>query len=40
MILFKKVDTGRNYYGYFGDDIKKYVFTRNSDIAIFWNCRI
>lgn len=33
--FIQKVDIGRNYYEYFGDDIKKYVFTRNSDIAIF-----
>ncbi|WP_300369470.1 hypothetical protein [Brachyspira sp.] len=31
----QKVDIGKNYYEYFGDDIKKYVFTRNSDVAIF-----
>ena len=33
--FIQKVDIGKNYYEYFGDDIKKYVFTRNSDIAIF-----
>ena len=33
--FIQKVDIGKNYYEYFGDDIKKYVFTRNADIAIF-----
>lgn len=31
----QKVDIGKNYYEYSGDDIKKYVFTRNTDVAIF-----
>ena len=31
----QKVDIGKNYYEYLGDDIKKYVFTRDSDVAIF-----
>lgn len=33
--FLQEIDTGGSYYEYFGDDIKKYVFTRNSDIAIF-----
>ena len=33
--FIQKVDIGRTYYEYFGDDIKKYVFTRESDIAVF-----
>ena len=33
--FIQKVDIGKSYYEYFGDDIKKYVFTRNADIAIF-----
>ena len=33
--FIEKVDIGRTYYEYFGNDIKKYVFTRNSDIVIF-----
>ena len=31
----QKVDIGKNYYEYFGDDIKKYVFTRDADVAVF-----
>ena len=33
--FLQKVDIGKTYYEYFGDDIKKYVFTRDADIAIF-----
>ena len=33
--FIQNADIGKNYYEYFGDDIKKYVFTRNSDVAIF-----
>lgn len=33
--FLEKVDIGRSYYEYFGDDIKKYVFTRDSDVAVF-----
>lgn len=33
--FIQKADIGNTYYEYFGDDIKKYVFTRNSDIAVF-----
>lgn len=33
--FLQEVDIGSYYYEYFGEDIKKYVFTRDSDIAIF-----
>ncbi|MBW5411097.1 PEGA domain-containing protein, partial [Brachyspira hampsonii] len=33
--FIQKVDIGKTYYEYFGDDIKKYIFTRDSDIAVF-----
>lgn len=33
--FLQKIDTGYNYYEYFGKDIKDYVFTRDSDISIF-----
>lgn len=33
--FLQTVDIGSSYYEYFGEDIKKYVFTRDSDIAIF-----
>ena len=33
--FLQDIDTGYSYYEYFKDDIKKYVFTRDSDIAIF-----
>ena len=33
--FLQEIDTGGSYYEYFGEDIKKYVFTRDSDISIF-----
>lgn len=33
--FIQNVDIGKNYYEYFGDDIKNYVFTRNCDVAVF-----
>ncbi len=33
--FLQEIDIGGSYYEYFGEDIKKYVFTRDSDIAIF-----
>ena len=33
--FLQDIDTGYSYYEYSGEDIKKYVFTRDSDIAIF-----